>query len=45
MISKDKFYVKFPKEEFYVSPDPIKKLYDSDERNLVNKIIDKSKTV
>jgi hypothetical protein len=43
-IKRDKVYVKFPQDEFYVSPDPVKELYNFYERNLVNKIIDKSKT-
>jgi len=43
-IKRDKVYSKFPKEEFYVAPDPINELYDFYERSLANKIIDKSKT-
>jgi hypothetical protein len=44
-IKRDKVYSKFPKEEFYLSGDPINELYGFYERNLVNKIIDKSKSV
>ena len=43
-IKRDKVYSKFPKEEFYLSPDPVDELYSFYERNLVNKIIHKAKT-
>ena len=43
-IKRDKVYSKFPREEFYLSPDPIDELYGFYERNLVNKIIHKSIT-
>jgi hypothetical protein len=43
-IKRNKVYSKFPKEEFYLSPDPINELYGYYERNLVNKIVYKAKS-
>jgi len=42
-IKRSKVYLKFPREEFYVSPDPVNELYGFYETNLMNRIIGKSK--
>ena len=38
-IKRDKVYSKFPKEEFYVSPDPVSKLYGYYEGNVLDRIL------
>jgi hypothetical protein len=38
-IKRDKVYAKFPKEEFYVSPDPVNTLYDYYEDNILDRIV------
>jgi len=38
-IKRDKVYSKFPKDEFYVSPDPVSKLYGFYEENLLGRIL------
>jgi hypothetical protein len=38
-IKRDKVYSKFPKEEFYVSPDPVSTLFDYYEGNIPDRIL------
>jgi len=38
-IKRDKVYSKFPKDEFYISPDPVSKLYGFYEENLLGRIL------
>ena len=39
MKGADKVYTKFPKEEFYVAPDPVSTLYDYYEGNVLDRIL------
>jgi hypothetical protein len=41
-IKRDKVYSQFTKEEFYVSPDPVSKLYDYYEGNVLGRIVGSS---
>jgi hypothetical protein len=38
-IKRDKIYSEFPKDEFYISPDPVQELYDDYEAGPLNKTI------